>query len=65
MITEPIKEEDVIGKLTWEEIMKKYKPDISSKEADFILWEHTSFPIGGGQEVLNHIHDYFTGSASD
>lgn len=33
--------------MTWIELVKKYFPNASDEEADFILWEKTAFPMGG------------------
>jgi len=37
--------------MTWIGLVKKYFPNASDEEADFILWEKTSFPMGGLKEV--------------
>jgi hypothetical protein len=30
--------------MTWTELVREYFPDVSDKEADYILWNHTGFP---------------------
>ena len=37
--------------MTWVELVKKYFPNASEEEIDFILWEKTCFPMGSAEEV--------------
>jgi hypothetical protein len=39
----PLKLDDIVGK-TWRDVVRHYKPEATSEEADYILWERTCFP---------------------
>lgn len=43
--------------MTWLELVKKYFPDVSDEEADFILWEKTAFPVGGLEVVEKQLKE--------
>ena len=45
--------------ITWFDEMRKYKPDITREEADFILWEKTCFPFNA-ERTLSQIKEYLT-----
>lgn len=43
--------------MTWIELVKKYFPNVSDEEADFILWEKTAFPMGGLKVVEEQLKE--------
>ncbi len=43
--------------MTWLELVKKYFPNASDKEADFILWEKTCFPICSAETVEKQLKE--------
>ena len=45
------------NRMTWIELVKKYFPNISDEEADFILWEKTAFPMGGLEMVEEQLKE--------
>lgn len=36
---------------TWGDVVRKYFPDATDKECDFLLWEKTCFPMGDREEI--------------
>lgn len=47
---------------TWIDIMRQYKPDITDKEANYILWEHTCYPFDD-KTTVTQIEQYFQSSS--
>ena len=41
--------------MTWLEFMQRYDPEINAEEAEFVLWEMTSFPFGRYKTILKQI----------
>lgn len=37
--------------MTYLELVRRYFPDATEQEADFLLWEKTCFPVCGSEEV--------------
>ena len=54
-----LRKENIDGKMSWHAIMKHYKPDITEKEADYILWNETCYPFDN-EITLSQINEYFT-----
>lgn len=44
--------------MTWRDLVRKYFPDTSNEEADFILWEKTSFPLGDLEQIEEQLKQY-------
>lgn len=44
--------------MKWIDIVRKYIPDVTDQEADFILWERTAFPVAGVETVELQIKEY-------
>ena len=42
---------------TWIDLVRKYFPAATEKEADFLLWEKTSFPCGRAEEVKRQLKE--------
>lgn len=55
---EQLSKEDVDGKMSWVEVMRKYNPDITEKEANYILWNETCFPFDD-EIAFSQVHQYF------
>ncbi|HVT84315.1 MAG TPA: hypothetical protein VHD35_03890 [Chitinophagaceae bacterium] len=58
-MTQDLKVEDIDGKMSWLEVMKTYKPDITEEEAEYILWEETCYPFDD-ETTLERIKTFFT-----
>jgi hypothetical protein len=43
--------------LTWIDLVRKYFPDATVEQADFLLWEKTCFPVGSVQAVEEHLRE--------
>ena len=50
---------------TWIDLVRKYFPAATEKEADFLLWEKTSFPCGKAEEVERQLKELAEGRDSD
>lgn len=37
--------EQVDGKMTWQEVIRYYKPDATDDECEYLLWNETCFPF--------------------
>lgn len=37
--------------MTWSDLVRKYFPTATDRDADFVLWEHTCFPMGSAEDV--------------
>jgi hypothetical protein len=44
--------------MTWNDLVRKYIPDATDKECDFILWEKTSFPLTDVEDVEEQIKEF-------
>lgn len=44
--------------MTWYELVKKYFPDASDLEVEFILWEKTACPIACVSTVERQLQEY-------
>lgn len=44
--------------MTWYELVKKYFPDASDLEVEFILWEKTACPIASASTVEKQLQEY-------
>jgi hypothetical protein len=44
--------------MKWIDIVRKYIPDVTEQEADFILWEKTAFPVAGLETVEQQIKEF-------
>lgn len=44
--------------LSFVDLMKKYKPDITEEEADFILWNETCYPFDT-EATVKQIYHFF------
>ena len=44
--------------MTWQELVRKYFPNASDEECDFILWNKTAFPMGRIETVEQQIQQY-------
>lgn len=42
---------------SWENYIRGYNPNMSSEDCNYILWEHTAFPMGGIKETENQIDE--------
>ena len=43
--------------MTWKDLVRKYFPNASDEECDFILWERTAFPLAGAKTVEEQIKE--------
>ena len=43
------------GEPTMLDLVREYLPDVSENDADYILWNHTSYPFGGEAEIRRHL----------
>ena len=41
--------------MTWFELVRKYFPDASDDECDFLLWEKTAYPACSASHVENQL----------
>lgn len=48
----------VAGKMTWLEVMRHYRPDITEEEAEYILWNETCYPFDL-RTALKQIYYFF------
>jgi len=44
--------------MTWMDLVKKYFPNASEKECDFILWEKTAFPLCDLETVERQLQEF-------
>lgn len=44
--------------MTWIDLVRKYFPNATDEEADFILWEKTCFPFGNVSQVEKQIKEF-------
>ena len=53
--------------MTWLDLVRKYFPDATDQEADYILWEQTAFPFAGNEYIEMQIKKYrfYSGSYYD
>lgn len=58
--TPPVsKKEEPAKGLTWLDIFKEYKPDITEEAATSILWNYTCYPFGDTEMITREIKDFF------
>lgn len=43
--------------MTWNDLVRKYFPDATDKDCDFILWETTAFPLVPAEEVERQLQE--------
>jgi len=53
--------------MIWLELVRKYFPDATDDEADYILWEFTAFPFAPAEHIEKQIAKYrfYSGSYFD
>lgn len=44
--------------MTWDDLVKKYFPEASDDECDYILWEKTCYPMGEVEVIEKQIEEY-------
>lgn len=44
--------------MTWRDLVRKYFPNASDEECDFILWERTAFPVSSIETIEKQIIEY-------
>lgn len=44
--------------MTWIDLVRKYIPNVTEEQADFILWEKTAFPLASVEVVEKHIQEH-------
>lgn len=49
---------------TWMDIFKRYKPEITEKEAEYILWNETCYPLDA-QTTIIQIENYFKNKSDE
>lgn len=57
-IKHQLKVEDVNGKMTWHEVFKHYFPSITDNEIDFLLFEHTCYPMDS-ERALKQVYEIY------
>lgn len=45
------------NQITYGDLVRKYFPDATDHECDFILWEKTAFPLCGPEEVERQLKE--------
>ena len=50
--------EDVNGKMTWIDVIRHYKSDVTPDEAEYILWNETCYPFSD-ESTLEQIKSFF------
>jgi len=55
--------EEIDGKMSFLDVMRKYKPEITEKEANYILWNETCYPFSD-EMTISQIHQFFTDQQS-
>ena len=43
--------------MTWIDLVRKYFPNASEEECDFILWNRTAFPMASAEAVEKQIKE--------
>jgi len=43
---------------TWRDLVTARLPEVTEEEADFILWEHTAFPMADRETIITQINAY-------
>ncbi|MCP4392671.1 MAG: hypothetical protein GY804_00095 [Alphaproteobacteria bacterium] len=43
----------------FEDLIRKFEPDLTDEECDFILWEKTAFPFCDMETVEGQLKDFF------
>jgi hypothetical protein len=51
-------------KMTYLDLVKSHFPDVDDKEADFILWEKTEFPLIKNPEIIEKQLEDFKSKAT-
>lgn len=44
--------------MTWRDLVRKYFPNASDEECDFILWNRTAFPFASVDIIEKQIKEY-------
>lgn len=44
--------------MTWIDLVKKHIPNATDRQADYILWEETAFPLVGIETVEKQIQEF-------
>ncbi len=50
--------EEVNGKMTWPEVFRHYFPSITDHEIDFLLFEHTCYPMDS-EIALRQVYEIY------
>lgn len=43
--------------MTWWDLVRKYFPEATDEECEYILWEKTAYPMGNVNTVEQHIKE--------
>ena len=49
---------DVNGKLTWHQVFRHYFPSMTDDEIDFLLYEHTCYPMDS-ETALRQVYEIY------
>ncbi len=44
---------------SFEDLIRKFQPDLTDEECDFILWDKTGFPFADMETVERQLKDFF------
>ncbi len=47
------------NKISFEDLIRKFEPDLTDEECDFILMEKTSFPFSDLETIERQLKDFF------
>lgn len=50
--------EDVHNKMTWPQVFRHYFPSMTDNEIDFLLFEHTCYPMDSAQ-TLKQVYEIY------
>lgn len=53
-----LKAEDVNGKMTWNQVFNHYFPSMTHDEIDFLLFEHTCYPMDS-EQALKQVYEIY------
>lgn len=51
--------------MTWGDLIRKYKPEATDEEVEFILWERTAFPMAPTEYVIKQIEEFFKSNGEE
>jgi hypothetical protein len=54
----PLTAEQVENKMTWQDVIRYYKPDATEEEIEYLLWNETCYPFSD-ETTLRQINNYF------